>query len=300
LKTVKNLLKIIRYINGHPLAGRHRWLGYYRLFQWQFYSRVSASPRLVPFTAKTRLLVSRGMTGATGNIYTGLHDFPEMAFLLHFLRSRDQFMDIGANVGSYTVLASAHVGCRTLSFEPVPETVKALRANIELNSAEDRVTLVAAAVGSVPGRVKITASLDTVNHIVQEGGADLVGTREVPVVTADSYGEGWGIPILVKIDVEGFEWEVLQGAEAILANPELKALIIELNGSGERYGYSEERIHEKLLGAGFQPYQYDPFTRHLTALATHGALNTIYLRDPEAVQIRLASAPAVTLFRETF
>ncbi|RYZ16335.1 MAG: FkbM family methyltransferase, partial [Sphingobacteriales bacterium] len=120
MSSAKNLLKIIRHINGHPLASRHQWLGYYRLCQWQLRSRFSKGPKKVSFTKKTSLLIARGMTGATGNIYTGLHDFPEMAFLLHFLRPADRFMDIGANVGTYTVLASAHVGCQSLSFEPVP------------------------------------------------------------------------------------------------------------------------------------------------------------------------------------
>jgi hypothetical protein len=50
-----------------------------------------------------------GMTGATGNLYVGLHEFEEMAFLLHFLRPGDLFADVGANVGSYTILAAVAV-----------------------------------------------------------------------------------------------------------------------------------------------------------------------------------------------
>ena len=46
------------------------------------------------------------MTGATGNIYCGLYEFLDMAFLLHFLRNGDLFGDIGSNIGSYTVLAT--------------------------------------------------------------------------------------------------------------------------------------------------------------------------------------------------
>ena len=45
------------------------------------------------------------MHGVTGNVYCGLHDFAEMSFMLHLLRAGDLFADIGANVGSYTVLA---------------------------------------------------------------------------------------------------------------------------------------------------------------------------------------------------
>jgi hypothetical protein len=42
----------------------------------------------------------------SGNIYAGLHEFGDMAFVLHFLRAGDLFADVGANIGSYTVLAS--------------------------------------------------------------------------------------------------------------------------------------------------------------------------------------------------
>ena len=72
------------------------------------------------------------MTGATGNIYAGLHEFADMAFTLHFLRPDDLFMDVGANVGSYTLLASGVCKARTISFEPYPETMAALRRNIDL------------------------------------------------------------------------------------------------------------------------------------------------------------------------
>ena len=45
-------------------------------------------------------MARKGMTGASGNIYFGLHEFEEMGFLLHFLREEDLFIDIGAYIGS--------------------------------------------------------------------------------------------------------------------------------------------------------------------------------------------------------
>jgi hypothetical protein len=47
-----------------------------------------------------------GMTGATQNIYVGLQEFVDIMLTLHFLRKGDLFLDMGANVGSYTILAS--------------------------------------------------------------------------------------------------------------------------------------------------------------------------------------------------
>ena len=59
----------------------------------------------IPFTDRARLLVSRGMYGATQNVYCGLNDFEDMSFVLHYLRQDDIFLDVGANIGAYTVLA---------------------------------------------------------------------------------------------------------------------------------------------------------------------------------------------------
>ena len=58
----------------------------------------------------------------TGNIYCGLVEFADMAFVLHVLRAGDLFVDIGANAGAYTLLASSVAGAKTTCFEPAPAT----------------------------------------------------------------------------------------------------------------------------------------------------------------------------------
>lgn len=239
------------------------------------------------------------MTGATGNIYLGLHDFPEMAFLLHFLRSQDLFLDIGANVGTYTVLASGHVGCKTFAFEPISSTFQALQKNLEVNRLNSRTKAFECAVGARVGKLKVTSSFDTVNRVV--GYWDLSeAAEEVDVITVDEALTNEGVPALVKIDVEGFEAEVIEGMKKTMAKKELKGIIIELNGSGGRYGYNEEKIHETLLQQGFSPFSYEPFKRNLVRLQTHCAFNTIYLRDLEFVNERIHSGSLIGLFNERF
>ena len=111
--------------------------------------------------------------------------------------------------------------------------------------------------GSNKSELYFTAGFDTVNHVVtnpdQHKINDLI---KVPVEDFDSIARRYGVPNLVKIDVEGFETEVLNGMSQSLQSQNLKAIIIELNGSGERYSFDEQLIHEKLLKNGFQPYQY--------------------------------------------
>jgi hypothetical protein len=101
---------------------------------------------------------------------------------------------------------------------------------------------------------------------------------------------------LLKIDVEGFESDVLKGASTVLQRQSLKAIIIELNGSGKKYGFDESLIHGKLLKLGFRPFSYRPFLRELTAIPTWGKSNTIYIRDVNFVSERLRSAESFKIF----
>ena len=99
-----SILNSLASITRHPLTRNARLATLVRWLRWQVGSRLLPGPVVVPFVNNTSLIVRPGMTGATGNVYCGLHEFEDMALVLHALRSRDLFVDIGANVGSYTVL----------------------------------------------------------------------------------------------------------------------------------------------------------------------------------------------------
>ena len=92
-----------------------------------------------------------------------------MLLPLHLLRPDDLFLDIGANVGTYTVLASGVCGARTYAFEPDPGTVCHLRRNIAVNRLNDRVQVYECALGASSGEATFTVGLDTMNRIASPG-----------------------------------------------------------------------------------------------------------------------------------
>jgi FkbM family methyltransferase len=297
---LKELFRIFRYISSHPLASRRKSVAYRRFFSWQIAQALLKRPILYPFVEDSVLLIEKGMTGATGNIYTGLLEFADMAFVLHVLRSGDIFGDVGANVGVYTILAARNAGARVFSVEPIPSTVQKLRRNVDLNEVSERVVILpyVAGDGSGPGVVRFTQTMDTVNHVIRDGEQiDWKDTVEIPVKTLDELLAG-NIPAVIKIDVEGFEWPALMGAKAILASADLKAIIIELNRSGVAYGYSDQQIHELLLSFQFSPYAYDPFTRALRQLSTFGNENTIYIKDTAWITHRVQTARKFNILGE--
>lgn len=281
---------ILYQIYFHPLNEGRRFKAIVRFVWWQIVTRTFKHPVLLPFTDKTQYLCWNGLTGLTGNYYYGLMEMEEMAFVLHYLDKDDTFYDIGANVGAYTILTGLHVGCQTISFEPHPKTFSYLERNISLGVRTENITLFNIGLGSKAGRIKFTSDQDTVNHVALN---DAVNVIDVQISVLDELT--LPPPTVIKIDVEGFEWEVLNGGKLTLENDKLQAIIIELNGSGLRYGFKDEDIDILLKGYGFKPYTYDPFNKELISLDNYTSHNTIYIRNSPEVSIKLKKTNSVRL-----
>ena len=290
------MISLLRYVCKHPLCRSNRTAAINRVLRWQLGSRILGNDVVVPFTNRTRLMIRRGQAGATGNLYCGLHEFEDMAFLIHLLREEDLFIDVGANIGSYTILASGHVGARTLAFEPVPASFERLRENVRLNLLDDVVNIQNKGIGKNPGMLRFTLDADTANHVVSEDEPTQDRTVEVLVDTLDSLTTSLS-PRLIKIDVEGFEANVIGGGQRIFRDPTLKAVLVELNGSGMRYGFDDCQVHQAMLDFGFASYCYEPFQRTLTDLngCKNSTGNTLYLRDLAFVVERVSSAETIEL-----
>lgn len=287
-----------RFLLQHPLTRRSPVAAAARYLRWQIGSRILAGSVAVDFVNDARLLVRPGMTGATGNVYAGLHEFEDMAFLLHALRAEDLFVDVGANVGTYSVLAAKVVGARVVAFEPIPAAQAALRDNLALNAIESHVELRRSCAGAEAGEVRMTSELDTINHVVASTGGAAFATISVPVETLDRVLHA--APFLLKLDVEGYEREVLRGAGATLASPRLHAVIMEINAFGARYARSDAELLSIMDSNGFEHCSYHPRERRLElATAPVSGGNALFVRDRALVQGRVASAPPFRVLNQS-
>ncbi|ELP34403.1 methyltransferase FkbM family [Rhodopirellula baltica SWK14] len=290
---MKNIIQLLRFVLNHDANKGKRFAAFRDLLKWQIGSRLVPGDVVFNWLEETKLIVANGEAGLTGNVYTGLHEFADMAFLLHFLRPEDTFFDIGANRGAYTVLASGVCGAKTVAFEPVPGTFAKLEANIRVNQLEKLATARNSGLGDKEGELWVSASLDSANHIVPEHSK--VEKIRVPVRRLDDATTE--IPALIKIDVEGFEMNVFSGAAGVLSNSMLKCLIVEVNDAGKRYGFQATDILDHLGKFGFDPYLYHPIERRLepttVGLSPNG--NTLFLRDLEHVRSRVETAKKVAV-----
>ncbi len=245
----------------------------------------------MPWIGGQRLIVRRGMTGATGNLYFGLHEFMSMGFVLHFLREGDLFLDAGANIGSYTLLASGICRATTLAIEADADTSHDLARNIEINGLANLAKVLTVALGPSDGEAFFTTGRGAMNQVVSTSGENV---RVVPQRSLDNI-VGDDEPAMLKLDVEGFEEQVLTGASRLLKKPGFKAILLE--------GTSPQTL--KLFEAhGFERAFYDPFTRLLQRTPNELAFsngqwtlsNEFFVRDWDFVERRVATAKPVTIF----
>jgi FkbM family methyltransferase len=276
-----SLANIAHFFATHPLTRKAPLKAWARFVSWQIRSRMQEEV-IVPWIAGQRLAVRRGMAGATGNIYVGLHEFADMMFVLHFLRRGDLFLDIGANVGSYAILASGVCRATTWAFEPDPNTVRSLKRNVAINDLDELVTVYELALGAIEGEVPFSIGQDTGNRVTTSSGEKNVRMVSQQRLDALIGGDPQSI-MMIKMDVEGYEEEVLRGAEALLANECLKIIDIE---------WPTSWIREALSSYHFTSAYYDPFSRKLQRepVDIFSSSNSLFVRDWEFVNSRLTTA----------
>ncbi|MHB2169135.1 FkbM family methyltransferase [Alsobacter sp. R-9] len=290
MTALARLPRQLRAIAAHPLNDGKEGAALARWLRWQICSRLAPGPIAVPFVAGTCLLGRAGEAGITGNVFYGLAEYAEMAFALRLLRIDDLFVDIGANAGSYSILAAGACAASVVAFEPDANASARFVQNIRLNGLQDHIVLKRVAVGDRAGPIEFTTDADTGNRVSTGRNAAGPRTTTVECVTLDETLRGRA-PTLIKIDVEGFEAAVLAGAKDVLGTPSLLALIVETNGSESAYGRTENGVTGPLKAAGFQPMQYDPYTNLLTPMdPSRRTDNTIFVRPGDAVAARLRSS----------
>lgn len=184
--------------------------------------------------------------------YDNTHGLEDELILKDLLKKGDVFVDIGANIGHLSLLASSIVGAsgKVFSFEPHPKTHEYLQKNIQLNKTTNIITF-NCGLGETPGYVSFTNSRsDDQNHILKEEGESL----KIEVKTLDSVLNDLKINLL-KVDTEGFEKFVFIGAKNVLKNTE--KIYFETNEQNyHRYGYSVQDVLKLLSNYNFKFYNY--------------------------------------------
>jgi FkbM family methyltransferase len=236
---------------------------------WKIRWKLSDKPWILRLRKDLRIAVFKDGQGAL-LFYQGFAEQETEAYLNLFLRPGMVFFDIGAHVGTYTLLAARTVGAQgeVHSFEPNPGVFGLLEENVRLNALRN-VQLQRAAVSDKVGecefeicRESTISSLKTGAGRPPEGnaGSDIQFVVHVRCTALDAYCSTRGIrPALVKVDAEGAEILVLRGALELLRLPaaEAPAWVFEYSiANFARFGYGADELLGLLKQCGYEVWWY--------------------------------------------
>lgn len=159
----------------------------------------------------------------------GVYEFAVSSLVRQYLKAGDVFVDVGANIGYYSVIAAAAVGPSGAvhAFEPSARVRARLKRNVEVNELR-QITVHPEAVGAQGGTVRLVepegVGNDGLGHVKATGNE---GT-EVRAVRLDELPEfSNACPHLIKVDVEGGEPEVFRGAAGLLERGDAPSIVFE-------------------------------------------------------------------------
>jgi FkbM family methyltransferase len=171
---------------------------------------------------------------------------------LRRLKPTDILLDVGANVGMYTIFAAAQRSAKVFAFEPESQNFSLLVKNIYINELSDKVVPICAALSD-----KVAIDSLYLSNFAWDGGSschsfgEAVGfdlkPRKSPLVqgcisyTIDQAIEDGAmeVPTFIKVDVDGFEHKVFEGAKKTLLNRKVRSICVEINPNLEE--------HQKLI-----------------------------------------------------
>jgi FkbM family methyltransferase len=231
-------------------------------------------------------------------IYLDEFETEELLFVTRFLRPSDTFVDIGANLGLFTIRAADVVGPsgRVHAFEPCAKTFDWLRENIALNHWI-HVHLHPVALSDNAGVAELITAREgkaAYNSLAKPYVGGELGSQRVDTTTWDSFAKDndlVGKVALMKIDVEGWESKVLAGAVDTLSRPDAPVLQVEFTeDAAKSAGSSTPALFQQIEGFGYRLYRWNPWESTLQQEApgsTYPYINLFAIKDLDAVTARV-------------
>lgn len=234
---------VVRFIWTHPGNRGRRLRKLVEALIFQVKGRLFRRPVIAKIGDRSGIWVHRGVYSASRGLYANPPDWPEMLVWQSVLGPGDLFVDVGANIGIYTIIALEREA-EVIAVEPGQPAVEMLKENLALNGYQAEVLPIA--LGDRPGTMRFTVGLDMSDHLVMDM-SDLP-TREVEVKTLDDVlGDRFAAG--VKIDVEGAEALVVAGAGRALAEHRIGLIQIEWTEASLSLLGQDRTLIAKSLGA---------------------------------------------------
>ena len=246
ITTLRAARSVAKFVWTHPANEGERARALLRAAGFQARARILHQRTLAQLGQRSRVWADLHRTAASKVVYANPPDHPEMLVWQQVLRPGDLFIDVGSNVGSYAIWAG-ELGAEVIALEPADDTFALLMENLAIN--EHQIVGVQAAAGAACGTARFTTGRDSVNRF------DPGGCVETRVVTIDSI-VGDRTVAGMKVDVEGFEIDVLRGSERALSEHRLELIQLEWNAtSWAGVGADRRPVADLLARHGYSLYR---------------------------------------------
>lgn len=193
----------------------------------------------------------------------GFYEPETVSLIQRFLGPGKVFLDVGAHVGQYTLVASQRVGDdgQVHSFEPDPNTFRWLAGNVRRNYLQN-VHLNQAALSDEPGtkHFYFATPQDIGSNSLSRPSNDSGRSCEVTCTTVDDYLAKKRVETVdvIKVDIEGAEYPMLKGAQRLLSRPDKPVIIAEFEEARQRaFGNSCAELAELLSSHGYHLFRLD-------------------------------------------
>ena len=253
--------KTLAYIWTHPENRGRQIQAIGRFTCWQLYKRLVHHSFDIELGDGLRLRCYHDSRSASAALYCGLYDYDEMNFLLRFLQNGDSFLDIGANIGIYTLLAARQTPAGQIySVEALPKNAVRLKENLSLNQFNN-VTVYEVAASSHQGHVTLnladgdstpSISVTTAKTKKLDRPSLQVSTDTLNNLIVDSVEH----LTLAKMDIEGAELLALKGATLLLQQHRPMVWILEINSQIQNFDYTAEDLVDFLDSYDYGLYKY--------------------------------------------
>lgn len=248
-------IAVVVFTWRHPANEKRRLSAVLRVIRFQALGRILGRRAIAPVGERSAIYADADVYHSARAMYGNPLDWNEMSAWRDALGPGSLFVDVGANVGLYTIWA-ADAGAQVVAIEPNRDSRERLKANLELNGYA--VEVVGAAIADSEGTLRMTTGLDNQNHLlVSCTGSVAPASEPVPVRTLDAL-LGDRVVDGLKADVEGAELLVLKGARRLLSQQRIRLIQLEWNRESLRLlGEGREPIAELLASYSYELFRPD-------------------------------------------
>jgi FkbM family methyltransferase len=249
---------LTRAIWNHPGNRQRRTRSVARFFAWQAVKHFFKRATIIRFHNQ-RLKCFPDSTSTSGALYfSGYPDYWEMKFLQAYLRPGDNFLDVGANTGVYSVLASAYIGPTGFidAFEPTEKSAARIEEQATLNSLHN-LRVHRFALCDRQGDLEFGYSNNDATMHLRRPDEPRHAPQIVRGMRLDGF-EPYRDYAAGKIDIEGAEPLAFAGAAERLRHANPPVWLLELAGYSTCYGISSDEVVQQLAAAGFECAVFHP------------------------------------------